>query len=55
MMIFGIIVAAIAVFMVIGGILHTTYFKGKFKEIKPYGRLVEVDDGQMHVYSMGND
>ncbi|WP_242866771.1 alpha/beta fold hydrolase [Abyssisolibacter fermentans] len=54
MMIFGIIVAAIAVFMLIGAILHATYFKGKLEQIKPYGQLVDVDDGQMHVYSMGN-
>lgn len=54
MMILGIIVAVIAVFMLIGGILHGTYFKGKFEQIKPYGQLVDVDDGQMHIYSMGN-
>lgn len=53
MMIFRIIVAVIAVFMLIGAILHATYFKGKFQQIKPYGKLVNVDDGQMHVYSMG--
>jgi hypothetical protein len=54
MMIFGIIIAVIAVIMIIGGILHATYFKGKLEKIKPYGQLVDVDDGQMHVYSMGN-
>lgn len=54
MMVFGIIVAVIAVFMLIGAILHTTYFKGKFAQIKPYGQLVDVDGGQMHVSSMGN-
>jgi pimeloyl-ACP methyl ester carboxylesterase len=53
MMIFGIIVAVIAACMAIGGILHATYFKGKFDQIKPYGRLVDVDDGQIHVHSMG--
>ena len=53
MMIFGIIVAVIVVFMLIGTILHTTYFKGKLEQIKPYGKLVDVDDGKMHVYSMG--
>ncbi len=40
--------------MLIGAILHTTYFKGKLEQIKPYGQLVDVDKGQMHVYSMGN-
>lgn len=54
MMILGIIVAVIAVFMLIGAILHATYFKGKLEQIKPYGQMVHVDDGQMHVYSMGN-
>lgn len=54
MMIFGIIVAVIAVLMLIGAILHTTYFRRKLEQIKPYGQLVDVDDGQMHVYSMGN-
>lgn len=54
MLVFGIIVALIAVLMLIGAILHATYFKGKIKQIKPYGQLVDVDDGQMHVYSMGN-
>ena len=53
-MIFGIIVAVIAVFLLIGGILHATYFKGKLEQTKPVGQLVDVDDGQMHVYSMGN-
>lgn len=53
MMIFGIIVAVIAVLMLFGGILHATYFKGKLEQIKPYGQLVDVEDGQMHVYSMG--
>ena len=45
MIIFGIIVAVIAVFMLIGGILHATYFKRKLEQIKPYGKLVDVDDG----------
>ena len=54
MMIFGIIVAVIAVFMLIGATLHSTYFKGKLEQIKSYGQMVHVDDGQMHVYSMGN-
>jgi len=53
-MIFGIIVAVIAVCMLIGASLHTTYFKGKLAEIKPYGQLVNVDDGQMHVFSTGS-
>ena len=54
MMVFEIIVAVIVICMLVGTILHATYFKGKFNQIKPYGRLVEVGDGQMHVYSMGH-
>lgn len=53
-MIFGIIAAVIAVFMLSGFALHATYFRGRFEQIKPYGQLVDVEDGQMHVYSMGN-
>jgi len=54
MIILGIIAAVIVVLMLFGGILHATYFKGKYEQIKPYGQLVDVYDGQMHVYSMGN-
>ena len=53
-MIFRIVASVIAVFMLIGTILHATYFRGKLEQIKPYGRLVDVDGGQMHVYSMGS-
>lgn len=53
-MVFGIIAGVIAILMLIGGVLHATYFKGKFKQIKPSGQLVEVDDGHMHVHTMGN-
>lgn len=54
MRIFGMIVAGITMIMFTGGILHNTYFKGKFDQLKPYGKLVDVEDGKMHVYSMGN-
>lgn len=54
MMILGIIVAVIAVCMLIGAILHTSFFRGKLEQIKPYGQLVNVDNGQMHVYSIGH-
>lgn len=54
MMVLGIIAVVIAVLMLIGGILHATYFKGKLNQIRPYGKLVDVEDGQMHVYSMGS-
>src|SRR6056297_126507 len=54
MMVLGIILAVIAVFMVIGSILHATYFKNKKKAIKPYGQMIDVYDGQMHVYKIGS-
>jgi pimeloyl-ACP methyl ester carboxylesterase len=54
MMILKVIVAVILILAVIGAILHNTYLKGKLAAIKPYGQLVAVDDGQMHIYSMGN-
>lgn len=45
---------AIALCMLIGTILHATYFMNKKAEIKPYGEMVNVYDGQMHVYKMGS-
>lgn len=53
-MIFGIIVLVIIVCVLIGSFLQATYFKGKLQQIKPYGQLVDVEDGQMHVFSAGN-
>lgn len=54
MVIFGIITAVIVVCMVIGGLIHATYLRGKLNQIEPYGQLVEAYDGQMHVYAMGS-
>lgn len=54
MIIFGMIAGVIAVSLLIGATLHATYFEGKLDQIKPYGQFVEVDDGKMHVYSMGS-
>lgn len=47
------IILLIAILMLTGAILHSTYYKGKLEQIIPYGRLVDVNDGQMHVCSMG--
>jgi len=52
--VFGITAAVIAVFMVIGALLHSIYFRGKYERIEPYGQLVDVDDGQMHIFPMGS-
>ena len=54
MMIFGIILAVLAVCMLIGAILHATYFQNKKEQVKPYGQMVDVYDGQMHVFKMGS-
>ncbi len=54
MKVFGIILAVIAVCMLIGAILHATYFQSKRDKIVPYGQMVAVFDGQMHVYKMGS-
>ena len=34
-------------------LLHFTYFKGKYEQIQPYGELVDVFDGQMHIMQVG--
>lgn len=52
--IFGIMAAGLALFLLVGTILHATYFRAKKDDIQPYGQLVNVEDGMMHVYSMGN-
>jgi pimeloyl-ACP methyl ester carboxylesterase len=54
MMIFKVIFGFATVSMVIGATVHATYFKGKLEQIEPYGQIVDVDEGQMHLYSMGD-
>ena len=34
-------------------LLHFTYFKSKYEQIQPYGELVDVFDGQMHIMQVG--
>lgn len=53
MLIVGIILAVIATLMVIGALLHATYFRSRFYRIQPYGQVVNVEDGKMHVYAVG--
>ena len=48
------IVYFFAIFLVLTTLFRATYFKTKKDSIKPYGQLVEVGDGTMHVYSMGH-
>lgn len=54
MMILGVLVGVTAVFMLVGTVLHGTYFKGQLSAIAPYGEIVEVEHGKMHLYSMGD-
>lgn len=53
-MIFCIIALVLATLVITGTILHATYYKGKKEQIQPYGRMIDVFDGQMHLYQMGN-
>lgn len=53
-MIFCIIVIVLVVLVLTGTILHATYYKGRKEKIQPYGKMIDVYDGQMHLYEMGN-
>jgi len=50
----GIVAAVMTVAVVTGSILQATLFRGAWKRIEPYGQLVDVEDGRMHVHRMGN-
>ena len=52
-MVFGIIAGVIVILMALGAVLHATRSKGKLARIQPYGALVDVDGGRMHVYTAG--
>lgn len=54
MMVLGIILVVITAGMLMGTVLQTTYFKKKKEQLEPYGQMVDVYDGQMHVYKMGS-
>lgn len=54
MKVFLIILAVITVCVLIGSILQATYFKDKKEQIEPYGQMIDVYEGQMHVYKMGS-
>lgn len=48
-----IVIVALACAMAVGAIAHATYFRQRRRKIQPYGQLVNVGTGKMHVYSMG--
>nr|WP_321261361.1 alpha/beta hydrolase [uncultured Sphaerochaeta sp.] len=47
------IFAVIAVVLVISSVLHATLFRQRRNAITPYGHLVPVFDGQMHITDLG--
>jgi pimeloyl-ACP methyl ester carboxylesterase len=49
----GIVILAIIGVMLIGSVFQATYFRSKKKRIKPYGQLINVFDGQLHIFKMG--
>ncbi len=53
-MVLGIIAGVIVILMAVGAVLHATRSKNKLRQIKPYGALVDVDGGRMHVYAAGS-
>jgi pimeloyl-ACP methyl ester carboxylesterase len=54
MIILKIILAVVAVWILICSVLHATYFKSAKEDIKPYGKMITVYDGQMHINKMGS-
>jgi len=47
------ILAVIAVVLAISSVLHATLFKQRRNAISPYGNMVPVFDGQMHITDLG--
>ncbi|HAE42601.1 MAG TPA: alpha/beta hydrolase [Clostridiales bacterium] len=39
---------------ILGFIINKTFFRNELESIQPYGQLVDVNGGKMHVYSMGS-
>lgn len=48
------VVIVIAIVLMSSSILHNTYYKTQLKNIEPYGQMVEVENKNMHIYSMGD-
>lgn len=45
--------AFLVVSFIVCSVLHHTYFKAKYEQIEPYGEMVDVFDGQMHITQAG--
>jgi len=54
MIIAAIIIGVIALLMLIGFIVNSIKSKGELEKIESYGKLVDVNGSNMHVYSMGS-
>ena len=54
MLVIGILAAIAVVFMLTGTILQATLFKNRIERIEPYGQIVSVSDGTMHLRSIGD-
>jgi pimeloyl-ACP methyl ester carboxylesterase len=52
--IIGVILAFNVLLISVGVILRQTYFKGRFSQIQPYGQVVNVFDGHMHIKTLGD-
>ena len=39
--------------MLVAALLHATYFRNKYEQIQPYGEMIEVFDGEMHITQAG--
>ena len=50
----AIVVSVIAALMLVGAALRATLYRSARERIEPYGRLVEVAGGRMHLRSMGS-
>ncbi|MGL5380679.1 alpha/beta fold hydrolase, partial [Clostridium sp.] len=48
------IFTTIVILMIIGLALQEKYFKAKMKKIKPYGKIIDVFDGKIHISKVGN-
>lgn len=51
----GIILLVIGIVLLTGTVVRATFFRKRKQAIQPYGQLVPVEDGKMHVFSLGKE
>ena len=52
----NVVLICLAVFLaatLISALLHATYFRNKYEQVQPYGELIDVFDGKMHITRSG--